>query len=63
MFASSGAATAGTPVLRTLVSTNGSFTYASADRTTDGTGSAVVYMRIYQLSATVGRGYPFITSA
>lgn len=63
IFISSAAATAGTPVLRTLASTTASVTYTAANRTTDGTGSAVVYMRIYQLSATVGRGYPFITSA
>lgn len=62
IFASSGAATAGTPVLRTLASSTASVTYTSAQRTADGTGSTIVYMRVYQLSATVGRGYPLITS-
>lgn len=64
IFASSGAATAGTPVLRTISSAGAATcTYTSAQRATDGTGSSVVYMRIYQLSAAVGRGYPLITSA
>ena len=44
-------------VVRTLTSTSGSFTYTSAQRTADGTGSTVLYLRIYQLSANVGRGY------
>lgn len=61
IFASSAAATAGTPVLRTLAASSQTVTYTSAQRTTDGTGSTVVYMRIYQLSASVGRGYPLIT--
>lgn len=63
VFASSGAAIAGTPVLRTITATAPSATYTSAERTADGTGSAVVHMRIYQMSAAVGRGYPLITSA
>ena len=49
--------------LRPITATAQSCTYTSAQRTTDGTGSAVVYMRIYQLSAIVGRGYPLTTSA
>ena len=61
IFASAAAATAGTPVLRTITASSQTCTYTSAQRTTDGTGSTVVYMRIYQLSATVGRGYPLIT--
>ena len=63
IFGSSGAATAGTPVLRTITASAATCTYTSAQRTTDGTGSTVVYMRIYQLSALVGRGSPLITSA
>lgn len=64
IFASSAHATAGTPVLRTISAAGAATcTYTSAQRTTDGTGSSVVYMRIYQLSAAVGRGYPLITSA
>lgn len=63
IFASSGAATAGTPVLRTISAAGAATcTYTSAQRAVDGTGSTVVYMRIYQLSAAVGRGYPLITS-
>jgi hypothetical protein len=63
IFSSLANATAGTPVLRTVTATASNFTYTSAQRATDGTGSAVVYLRVYQLSATVGRGYPLITSA
>jgi hypothetical protein len=63
IFIGSAEATAGTPVLRTLTSSTQSVTYSSANRTTDGTGSSVVYMRVYQLSENVGRGYPLITSA
>lgn len=62
IFASSAHATAGTPVVRTITATSQTCTYTSAQRTADGTGSAVVYMRVYQLSAAVGRGYPLITS-
>jgi hypothetical protein len=63
IFISFAAATAGTPVLRTITATAQTATYTSAQRTADGTGSAVVHMRIFQLSAAVGRGYPLITSA
>lgn len=63
IFAGSAQASAGTPVLRTLATTSPSATYTSAMRTADGTGSAIVYLRVYQLSADVGRGYPLITSA
>lgn len=63
IFAGSAQASAGTPVLRTLATTSPSATYTSAMRTADGTGSAIVYLRVYQLSVDVGRGYPLITSA
>jgi hypothetical protein len=63
IFTSFAAATAGTPVLRTITAAAQTCTYTSAQRTADGTGSAVVHMRIYQISAAVGRGYPLITSA
>jgi len=63
IFIGSAEATAGTPVLRTITASSQSCTYTSAQRTTDGTGSSVVYMRVYQLSAVVGRGTPLITSA
>ena len=62
IFASSGAATAGTPVLRTITASAQSCTYTSAQRATDGTGSTVVHMRVYQMSAAVGRGYPLLAS-
>ncbi len=62
IFASSAHATAGAPVVRTITATAQTCTYTSAQRTTDGTGSTVVYLRVYQLSAAVGRGYPLITS-
>ena len=63
IFASSAAATAGTPVLRTIAATTATCTYTSAQRATDGTGSTVIYMRVYQMSANVGRGYPLTTAA
>lgn len=63
IFAGSAQATAGTPVLRMLTSSSQSVTYTSAMRSADGTGSSIVYLRVYQLSAEIGRGYPLITSA
>ena len=39
------------------------YTYTDALRTTHGTSDSVLYMRIYQVSATVGNGQPLITSA
>jgi hypothetical protein len=44
-------------VVRTLTSTTTSVTYTAAQQTTDfGSGQTVLYVRIYQLSAIVGRG-------
>lgn len=49
----------GSVVKRTLTSTNGSFTYSAANQTTDfGSLQSAVTLRIYQISAAVGRGYP-----
>ena len=49
----------GVTVKRTIESTDGSFPYSAADQTTDfGSVQHEVSVRIYQLSATVGRGYP-----
>lgn len=62
IFIGSAEAAAGTPVLRTITASAQSCTYTSAQRTADGTGSSVVHMRIYQISAAVGRGYPLIAS-
>jgi hypothetical protein len=53
VYATSGYAT----VLRTLTSTDGSFSYSAANQTTDfGSTQSTVYTRTYQLSAQVGRG-------
>jgi hypothetical protein len=46
-------------VKRTLNSSTPSVTYTSAQQVTDfGSNQATLYLKIYQLSATVGRGYP-----
>ena len=46
-------------VLRTLVSISESVVYTSAQQTTDfGSPQASVHVKIYQLSADVGRGFP-----
>ena len=43
---------------RTLTSSTPTVTYTSAQQTTDfGSNQSTVYVRVYQLSATVGRGY------
>lgn len=48
-----------TTVKRTLASTTPTVTYTSAQQVTDfGANQATIYLKIYQLSATVGRGYP-----
>ena len=47
-----------TTVARTLASSTPAVTYTSAQQVTDfGSNQATLYLRIYQLSATVGRGY------
>lgn len=52
-----------TTLKRTLTSTTQSVTYTSADQVTDfGSNQATLYLKIYQLSATVGRGYPLTVS-
>ena len=44
---------------RTLSASTQAVTYTSADQVTDfGAGQTVLYLRIYQISATVGRGHP-----
>jgi len=49
----------GGAVMRTLASTNGTFAYSAADQAADfGSAQANITLRIYQLSAVVGRGYP-----
>ena len=52
-----------TTLKRTLTSSTPTATYASADQVTDfGSAQGVLYLKIYQLSATVGRGYPMKVS-
>lgn len=49
----------GSTVKRTIPSSTPSFSYSAANQTTDfGSPQAAITFRIYQLSATVGRGYP-----
>lgn len=49
----------GAVVVRTLTSTTPTLTYTAADQVTDfGSAQASIDVNIYQLSATVGRGYP-----
>lgn len=50
-------------VKRTLTSSTPAVTYTSAQQVTDfGANQATLYVRVYQISATVGRGYPLTTS-
>jgi hypothetical protein len=52
-----------TTLKRTLTSTTPTVTYSSANQVTDfGSNQATLYVKIYQLSATVGRGYPLTQS-
>lgn len=45
-------------VLRTLTSTTNSVSYTAAQQTTDfGSAQTAILVRVYQMSATVGRGY------
>lgn len=49
----------GAVVVRTITATTGAFSYSAADQTADGlTPGDPVPFEIYQISATVGRGYP-----
>lgn len=49
-------------VVRTLSSSVPSCTYTAAQQATDGTSATLQHLRIYQISATVGRGYPLQAS-
>lgn len=50
----------GSVVERTISAVLPTFTYSAADQTTDfGSPQASITFRIYQLSGTVGRGYPY----
>lgn len=50
-------------VKRTLTASTPAAAYTSAQQVTDfGANQATLYVRVYQISATVGRGYPLTTS-
>jgi len=50
-------------VKRTITATSPTAAYSAADQTTDfGSGQSTLYIKLYQLSATIGRGYPLTTS-
>ena len=50
-------------VKRTLTASTPAAAYTSAQQVTDfGANQGTLYVRVYQLSATVGRGYPLTTS-
>lgn len=50
----------GSTVARTISAITPTFSYSAADQTTDfGSPQASITFRIYQLSGTVGRGYPY----
>lgn len=52
-----------TTLKRTLTSSTPTVTYTSANQVTDfGSNQATLYLKVYQLSATVGRGYPLTIS-
>uniref|UniRef100_UPI0035B1ED2C phage tail protein n=1 Tax=Accumulibacter sp. TaxID=2053492 RepID=UPI0035B1ED2C len=52
-----------TSVKRTITASSPSCFYASADQVADfGANQATLYLKLYQLSATVGRGYPLTQS-
>lgn len=49
----------GSTVVRTITASTSSFSYSAANQTTDfGSPQSSITMRIYQISGTVGRGYP-----
>ena len=50
-------------VKRTITASSPSCVYASADQVADfGANQATLYLKLYQISATVGRGYPLTQS-
>lgn len=52
-----------TTVKRTLTATSATVSYTSTQQVADfGSDQATLYVKVYQLSATVGRGYPLTTS-
>ena len=52
-----------TTLKRILTATSATVAYSSANQVADfGSNQATLYVKIYQISATVGRGYPLTTS-
>lgn len=52
-----------TTLKRTITATSQTAAYTSAQQVTDfGSNQATLYVKIYQMSATIGRGYPLTTS-
>lgn len=50
-------------IRRTLISNTSSVTYTSAQQIADfGNKQTTLYLKIYQISSAVGRGYPLTTS-
>ncbi|MBL8254671.1 MAG: hypothetical protein JNJ76_13840, partial [Candidatus Competibacter sp.] len=50
-------------VKRTIATNTAAASYSSVDQVTDfGGNQTTLYVKIYQLSATIGRGYPLISS-
>lgn len=49
-------------VIRTLHSTTGSVVYSGANQTTDGLDASPVKVAVYQISGSVGRGYPSLAT-
>jgi len=53
-----------TTLKRTISASSSSASYSAADQTTDfGSTQSTIYVRIYQISASIGRGYPLQASA
>lgn len=52
-----------TTLKRTITASSATCSYTSAQQVTDfGSNQSTLYVKVYQLSATVGRGYPLTTS-
>lgn len=53
-----------TTLTRTLTSTTSTVTYTSSQQVADfGSNQAIIYAKVYQVSATVGNGYPLTASS
>ena len=50
-------------VKRTIAATAPTAAYSASDQTSDfGSSQSTLYIKLYQISATIGRGYPLTTS-